>query len=237
MKKELLALIALVSILVFSSSCTKNITEIKIVKDTLIVRTVDTLVTNSKDTTFTMDVNSWNFYSYNTFTSASPGPSTYFSTEEGIRFLGQAFRRGSRLQTKKEVGFKDKKIYFKWKGFGGGQFAAFVAQVKYDPLSNDGIPSIQGVDFTNISVGNSYNSSVVVSENVWYYTTIRSIIGTDNFEVTTASGNYATKGGMVIQSNIVPVYTKSGYLSIRMGDNFAGTNSYGILAECKISTN
>jgi len=238
MKNVLFLPVAVVLFVFLSVSCQKTIREVEIVNDTLIVHTIDTLVIHSKDTTLAMDANLWNCYSHNTSTIVSPGPTTFFNTSEGIKFIGQGIRRGTRLQTKQEIGFKDKTIYYKWKGTGGGQFAGFVLQAKYDPLTYDATnPPLQGADFANYSVGNSVDYALLVQENVWYYTRIKSIVGTDNYEVTTATGNYGNKGGTTIQTVVVPVYTKSGYIAIRIGDNFGGSNSYAVLGECKISSN
>lgn len=220
-----------------STACQKNIIETRTVNDTLVVHTVDTLVVNSRDTTIPMDVNSWDCYSHDTRTLVAPGSTTYYNTPEGIKFIGQGVRKGTRLQTKKELGFKDKTLYFKWKANGSGQFAGIVVQAKYDPLTYDNTPPIQGVDFANYSVGNSINYALLVQDDVWYYTRAKAIAGSDNYEVTTATGNYGNAGGNIIQTVQTPVFTKSGYLAIRIGDNYAGGNSYVILGECKIASN
>jgi hypothetical protein len=238
MKNFLFTIISVAGVSMFSMSCNKTITETKLVTDTLVVHKQDTLVVNSKDTSIAMDIAAWDCYSHNTTSLVAPGASTYFNTEEGIKVIGQGVRRGTRLQTKKELGFKDKTIYYKWKGYGGGQFAAFVVQVKYDPLSYDATnPPLQGEDFGNFSVGGSFNNSFLIQEDTWYYTRIKAITGTDNYEVTTALGNYSNNGGTTVKTETVAIYTKSGYLAIRIGDNYAGSNSYVVLGECKVASN
>ena len=222
------------------TSCTKQTTiwdTVKITKhDTTIIIHKDTTNVPAKDTVFAMDVNSWNLFTTTTNSFLSPGPTTYLNTSEGIKFFPQAARTGVRLGTKTEVGFKDKVIYYKWKVYGAGQFADYVPQVKYEPNTLDGVPFIQGADFSEFTLVNSVNNSTVIQENVWYYTRVIALKGTDNYQVTTSTGNYDNNGGAIVVSNIVPVYTKNGYISIRIGDCY-NTSTYCILGECKIASN
>ena len=218
------------SILLFSIifiSCTKTKTET--VTNTVQVRAVDT--------SMVMDSKNWNLFSYLTLSLRDSGASTYYTTAEGVRFIGQASRYGSRIQTKTEFGFHGKTLYFKWKGGGGGQFAGFVPQIKYDILSTDGAPQIQGVDLSIFSLPTTTAGSTVIQENTWYYTRVAPVTGTDNYLVTTATGNYSNLGGAVVLTKTLPIYTKSGYLALRIGDTFAGSGSYAILGECKIASN
>jgi hypothetical protein len=78
--------------------------------------------------------------------------------------VGESPRLGIRVQTKSEFAFHNKVHYFKWKGTGGGQFATFVPQIKYDILSNDGLPQIQGVDLGFFFVSNTTSYSILVQE-------------------------------------------------------------------------
>jgi hypothetical protein len=225
------------------TSCKKEVIKYDTViitkHDTTITVHKDTIEVPSIDTTFIMDVNNWNAYNFQDTTNkglVAPGSTTYFNTNEGIEFVAQAPRYGLRLQTKGEVGIVNKTIYFKWKGNGMGQFAQFVLQLKYDPFTGDGIPPIQDVDFPDFTVNNSFNGSTLVQNDVWYYTRIYPVAGTDNYHVVTSTGNYDNKGGVAFVDKVVTVYTKHGYLSIRIGDTFA-SNTYCILGECKIASN
>lgn len=216
-----------VIILFFSSSCQKTETITNTVKDTVLVRAVDT--------TFLMNAKSWNCYSFQTLALIDSGATRYSTTTEGIKFMGQTYRLGTRLQTKSEMGFYNKVIYFKWKAYGAGQFASFALQVKYDPFTND--PMIQGVDLGLFSTSSSFAGSVLIQDNVWYYTRLVPVVGSDTYQLITATGNYNNMGGATISTTNVPVYTKSGYIAIRMSDNYASTAAYGILGECKIASN
>lgn len=226
-----LRLFVVINIIIFSfsnSSCKKE-TITNTIKDTVLVRAVDT--------TFTINANSWNCFSYQTLGLIDSGATRYFTTAEGIKFMGQAYRLGARVQIKSELGVYNKVIYFKWKGYGAGQFAGFVPQIKYDPFTNDGAPQIQGVDLALYSVNGTFGGSVQVQENVWYYTRVVPVFGSDNYQVITATGNYNNLGGTVIATKNTPVYTKSGFIALRIGDCYGSTNAYGILGECKIAPN
>ncbi|MGV3766213.1 MAG: hypothetical protein ACO1NW_08815 [Chitinophagaceae bacterium] len=187
-----------------------------------------------KDTTLALTANGWNAFSFQTLDLLDSGSATYHTTTEGVKIHGQGYRNGARLQTKTALPFSGKSLYFKWKGNGGGQFAAFVVQVKYNPLTNDGTPSIQGEDLTLFTTQNSFNGSTLMQEDVWYYTRITPVPNTDDYMIVTATNNYNTQGGTVVKTSVHPIYTKSAYLAFRMGDSYS-TNAYGILGEVKIA--
>lgn len=187
-----------------------------------------------KDTTLVMTAKGWNAFSFETLALMDSGNTTYFTTAEGIKFVAQIYREGARLQTKTALPFDGKSLYYKWKGNGNGQFAAFVPQIKYDPFTTDGTPSIQGVDLTIFSTKNSYNQSVLIEDDRWYYTRITPVAGTANFQVITSTGNYSNKGGTVIDTKVFPIYTKSGYLAFRMTDTYS-TSAYTVISEVKIA--
>lgn len=223
-----LLLTSFVLVIFFDSSCKKE-TITNTIRDTVLVRAVDT--------TFLMNAKSWNCFSYQTLNLIDSGASKYFTTSEGIKFIAQAYRLGARIQIKSELGFYNKVVYFKWKGYGAGQFAAFVPQIKYDPFSDDGAPPIQGVDLGNFSVNGTFAGSVLIQENVWYYTRMIPVPGNDTYQIITATGNYNNLGGTTISSTTVAIYTKAGFIALRIGDPFGSTNAYGIIGECKIAVN
>jgi hypothetical protein len=117
-----------------------------------------------------------------------------------------------------------------------GQFAEFLIQLKYDPNKGDSFPPIQNVDFPDFTVNNTINGSTLVQNEVWNYTRIKAISGTDNYQIITATGNYDNNGGTIIANKTIPVYTKHGCLGIRIGDTFA-SNTYCVLAEFQIASN
>jgi len=238
MKFRLLAafLIGSISLLTLATttSCTKD--PETITKTDTVTVTVNVQV-KSIDTVFKMNAFSWRAYSYQTTAKVDSGASTYFTTSEGVKGLGQAYRLGLRIQTVGEVGFVNKTIYWKWKGTGNGQFAAFVPQIKYDPTTNDGIPPIFSVDLDVLAVNGSSTGSTAITENTWYYTRMAPVAGTDNYTVVTSTGNYSNQGGTAISTKTVPIYTKNGYIAFRVGDPFGGTGANFVLAECKIASN
>ncbi|HEX8332138.1 MAG TPA: hypothetical protein VF622_05920 [Segetibacter sp.] len=192
----------------------------------------DTVNAAAKDTIFVMDTANWNAFSYSTKGLVQPSDTTYFNSSEGIRFLNKNFRTGLRLQTKTEVNFKNKTIYYKYKVETNNQYV-IATMVKYDPLTTDQFPAIQGVYFSSFSLAPQFPGIPTIQTNVWYYTRVRPIIGTDNYEAITATGNYDNSGGVVTYKSIIPVYTKSGYISIMFVDNH-DTAGFATLGEVKI---
>jgi len=221
---RLLLPISFIVIIFTTGSCKKDT-----VTNTVLVRAVDT--------NFVMNAKSWNCFSYLTLNLLDSGATKYFTTSEGVKFMGQSYRNGSRIQIKSEMGFYNKVVYFKWKGYGVGQFAAFVPQIKYDPLTNDSNPAIQGVDLGVFSVNGTFAGSTQIQDNVWYYTRMVPVAGSDNYQVITATNNYNNAGGTVILSTTIPVYTKAGYIALRMGDPYGSTTAYGVIGECRIAAN
>lgn len=230
--------IGTVSLLVLNTttSCTKD-PEIITKTDTVTV-TVNVQV-KSIDTVFKMNAMSWRGYSFQTSAKVDSGATTYFTTAEGVKALGQAYRRGIRLQTVGEVGFVNKTVYWKWKASGNGQFTDVIPQIKYDPTVNDGLPPIQGVDldYFHMNGGAPGPYSTGITENTWYYTRMASVANSDNYTVTTSTGNYSNQGGTVISTKTVPVYTKNGFISLRIGDAWGGSGAWFVLGECKIAAN
>jgi hypothetical protein len=229
----LLTVCLIVTLFSTNSSCTK--TEEKIIKDTVFVPKTDTLLVAAKDTTFKMDASAWNGFAYDGNTSIiASGPTTFFNTSEGIKILAQSPRYGLRIQTKSELAFQGKTLYYKWKLNGAGQFASAVIQVKYDPLTTD-FGEIQGKDIAIFTVLNSVTNGTQVQNDAWYYTRIFPS-GTDQYTVVTATSNYDNKGGVVIATTNKLIYTKHGYPAIRLGDPFS-SSAFLILGECKIASN
>jgi hypothetical protein len=229
MKRITLLLAVTIMLCIVNTSCKKTVTVTKTVVDSVLIRSVDT--------TFLMNAKNWSCYSYLTLNLVDSGTTTYSTTSDGIKFMGQAYRYGARAQIKSEVGFVNKVVYFKWKAYGAGLFAVYVPEIKYDALSNDGTPAIQGVDLGAFSVNGTSGGSIVIQENTWYYTRLVPNAGLDTYQVITCSGNYSNMGGAVIANTTIPIYTKSGYIALRMGDCYGSTSAYGILSECKIASN
>jgi hypothetical protein len=208
-------------------------------KDTEVITKTDTVYIRSIDTVFKMNAASWKAFSYQTLTIIDSGATSFFTTTDGVKMVGQGFRLGIRLQTLSEVGFVNKSVYWKWKVAGNGLFAAVVPQLKWDPTTGDGsTPNPgQGIDFDIFHVNGTLAGSTLVTENTWYYTRMTPVAGTDNYQIVTSTTNYNNQGGTVISTKTIPIYTKSGYIAIRLADNYGSTNANLILGECKINKN
>jgi hypothetical protein len=226
--KLLYTLITFLILIVIAPSCQKTNRGIEIEYRT------DTVLSGAvKDTTFVMDTANWSAYSNVAGGLVSSGSSTYINTSEGIKFFGQERYTGLRLQTKNEVNFKDRVIYYKWKVNGMGDYSAILPSIKYDPLTSDDYNPIQGVFFGFFTTERPHLTSVLVDDEVWYYTRVAPVVGTDNYQSITSKGNYSNAGGTVIFTSIVPVYTKAGYISLILLNSFS-PSAYVILGECKI---
>jgi hypothetical protein len=224
--------------IIAGNSCTKTAEPvIKTIRDTLTVTVRDTLLARSVDTVIQVQASNFTAYSYLSNSLVDSGATTFQTTSEGVRILGQTGRYGLRLQTKSEFGFYNRNVYLKWKVNGGNQFSAVVPQVKYDIMETDSQPDIQGVDLDLFSTNNSFNNSILVQQNEWYYTRWLAVPGTDTYNIITARGNYHHLGGTVVSNKTIPIYTKSGYLAIRLGDPYAGAGASLVLGECRINKN
>src|SRR5688572_8288145 len=122
-----------------TTSCSKTNTVTNTVVDTVLVRSVDTILP--------MNAKAWNYFDYPTKSLLDTGVTRYYTTNEGVRFMGQGYRIGGRLQTKSELGIVNKVVYFKWKAHGAGMFSGYAPQLKYDAMHGDATPALQGVDF------------------------------------------------------------------------------------------
>ncbi len=104
-------LLAFITFLTLTTSCQKTTNrgvEIEYRTDTIFGAA-------AKDTTFIMDTANWNALSFSTDSFVLFRRTTYLNTSEGIKLVNDNPHTGSRLQTKNEVYFKDKTIYYKWK--------------------------------------------------------------------------------------------------------------------------
>jgi hypothetical protein len=220
-----------------SSSCTKTVIETKTVtiRDTLTIKNTDTLEVLALDTVIAMNAKNWSGFSYETDKKVDSGTSTFYTTSEGIRFVAQEYRLGIRIQTRSEFGFRGKNVYMKWKAYNNNQFAAIVPQLKYDPTSADAVPFIQGLDLAYYSLQSTWQGSILLQPNIWYYTRWVPVAGTDDYTIITSVGNYDNSGGTIVANRTTPIYTKSGYIGLRIGDPFGGTGAYAVLAECRVS--
>jgi hypothetical protein len=185
------------------------------------------------DTTLPMELSGWNCYSYSSLRFRIPGAGVFEKTTEGLKAFGESYRYGARIQTKEDFCLKNKTVYMKWKVNGANAFSATAAQIKYNPLANEGIPAVEGADFCNLTTSNVFNGSVLISNDTWYYTRIK--LSNNSAATYTAAANYDNAGGNIIQQSTTAVNTQAGYIGIRLGDPYGGNQAYIILSECKIN--
>ena len=138
---------------------------------------------------------------------------------------------GSFLITTRSYELRNRTVYMKWKGNDGGAFVGYVVAVVYNAFVSIGTVKSY-YDFNSCSSPTTYNGSIVVSNNQWYYTTIK--VTNNSFTATTATGNYGDKGGTVIENRNGSLINTHGKISLRNGDAYAGNASYIVINELKI---
>jgi hypothetical protein len=188
-----------------------------------------------QNSSMSMETSDWQFFSEQSLDIKSPGTTTYEKTADGIKLHGQAYRLGSRLSTPKDFCVKNTTLRVKWKANGGGAFADYRVSLYYDKLGYGG-DDTKRIDFTSLSTFNTDNGSVLIQNDVWYYTRVRIIEGSAT--AYTATTNYDDQGGQIIQTRQTTITgVHAGYLAARMGDPFGGTGAYMVVNEYKISSN
>jgi len=157
-----------------------------------------------------MEASDWDFFSEKTLDLNPSGSQTYFNSSEGIKLMAQAYRHGGRISTKKDFCIKNSTVEVKWKANGASQFADFRISLYYDKTGYGG-DDLKRVDFTSLTTANTYNKSVLIHENVWYFTRI--VVREGSAAAYTSTGNYNDIGGNIIQTrNIKITGLHSGFL-------------------------
>jgi hypothetical protein len=138
---------------------------------------------------------------------------------DSIVFYGTSYRVGGRLQTVDFFDFSNAEVYVKWKVSGNGDYAA------YNVLAGG-----SGLGKEN-TTDHSFNGSVVIQENQWYYTYARFNPDT-TITVYRSTGDFYLDGGTLLDSTHIQVdpkrwelIVKDGKLMVSMGDNYAGVNA------------
>jgi hypothetical protein len=224
---------ALFSVVLLFSACKKN-------NDTDSNPTTPTAPTTNPTTTdsvvvITSNASNWRYFGTQTERYHAVTNGMFEVTSEGVKAYGQAARYGGFLVTSDSFNLNNKTVYMKWKGNDGGQFTTFVMAAVYpDSLVYSGTSNTRNFkDINNLSSPTSYNGSVVISNDTWYYTTLRVTNG-GYYLSTTASGNYDILGGNIIESRAGYIPRGKVRISMRVGDPYAGTGAYVIVNELKI---
>ena len=184
--------------------------------------------------TIPTQISNWILYGENTQTFLNPGAGVYEQVGDSIKFFGQAYRKGSRLSTKDDFCVKNTTLYIKWKAFTAGQFTNLNIDLYYHKDAS-APEAFQRMDLTNFTAISSYNGSTIAAQNTWYYTRVRFLDGT--FTSVTATGNYDSNGGSVVETLNKSIQLHAGWISFLNGDAYGGSSTWGMLAECKLIDN
>jgi hypothetical protein len=168
----------------------------------------------------------WDCFRVLSQTYTAPAPGKFEFTGEGVKGFGEAYRHGCFLVTTGHWDVNNRTIYMKWKGNDGGQFCGFVISLVY----NGGVTSYKDLNLT--SSPTSWDGSVIVSNDVWYYTSVKFTNGA--YLTKTATGNYAENGGTVVETRNGTAAETKAHISLRNGDPYAGAASYVVVGELKI---
>jgi hypothetical protein len=127
---------------------------------------------------------------------------------------------------------ENKVLYVKWKCEDGNMFNEYCVSLYYDKNGYGGDNKVR-TDITRFTTNNSWNNSVVIDPDTWYFTRIQVINGTAI--AITAIHDYNTNGGTVIESVQTPLKQTTGYVAVRVGDSWGGNNATLTLNEFLIT--
>ena len=192
----------------------------------------DTLPNNSTDSiTVSMEPANWDCFLVGSEQYLLPTAGKFEFTGEGVKGYGEAYRLGCFLITTRSYELNNRTIYLKWKGNDGGAFVNYMSAIVYNAFVSIG--SVKSYsDLNSCSSPTTYNGSILVSNNQWYFSTIK--VTNKSFTATTATGTYADRGGNVIENRSGSVINSHGKISLRNGDPYGGNASFIVINELKI---
>jgi nuclear transport factor 2 (NTF2) superfamily protein len=186
---------------------------------------VPPVTTPVDSTTIAIDTAHWTYFGVNSMTYAAPTLGKFEFLADGVKATAESYRLGAFLLTNYAYNLNNRTIKVAWKGRDGGSFCGYVFSfadttgVIYNASTNDR----HFEDVNLLSTRSVESGSVVIAENTWYYTTI--VTGNGTYTLSTASGNYASAGGTVIENRTGNFTRSRGRLSLRAGDPFGGTGA------------
>jgi hypothetical protein len=197
--------------------------------------------------TVPMKTGSWLFYALGPDPGMlSPAPGLFESTSKGLKFYGREYRDALGIATKDIFDVRKKTIYFRWKAHGGGTFMAasplLVDESLYLPdvgkyaAENPQTPfwHLAGTVPVTFTTCWSYNGSILIADDVWYYT--RATISGETLKVTTTTEGY---NGPTFSTYQRPI--PSSMYRMRIGiigfDMYASTSANVTLGEVIVEPN
>ena len=136
---------------------------------------------------------------------------------DSLVFYGTSYRVGGRIQSVDFFDFSNAEVYVKWKVSGDGNYAAYNVHAGGCGLGKES------------TTHHTFNGSVVIQENKWYYTYAKFNPDT-TISVYRSTGDFYPDGGTLFDSLHIQVdpkrwelVVKDGKLMATMGENYAGT--------------
>lgn len=224
MKKIFLHLSLTIFIFIIFSSCQKE----------MCIRPAENTPVIERDINIPMDFDNWVLYGENDNAFLDPAPNVFERIGDNLKFWGQAYRRGSRLSTRKTFYLKDKTLFMKWKANTANKYSNLNIALYYR-RDAPGAANTERLDLTNFSGFSIYNGSDVALPDTWYFTKVK--FADSSFVSVTALGDYDSNGGTVVETISKFGFALGGWISFLNGDAYAGQASYAHVAECKIKKN
>jgi hypothetical protein len=170
----------------------------------------------------TLTSKNWEYFSEKDLTMKTQQPGVYEQTNEGLKIYADGYRNGARLSSFEKVCVENKVLYVKWKCEDGSMFNEYCVSLYYDKTGYGGNNKVR-TDITRFTTNNSWNNSVVIDPDTWYFTRIMIVDGAAI--AVTAVNDYNTNGGTVIESVNTPLKKTTGYVAIRVGDSYGGNDA------------
>ncbi len=226
MKTELkyFYLFIVISVSIAFSSCQKE----------MCIRPAENTPVIERDINIPMDFDNWVLYGENDNAFLDPAPNVFERIGDNLKFWGQAYRRGSRLSTRKTFYLKDNTLFMKWKANTANKFSDLHVTLYYS-LDAPGAAVTERLDLTNFSGVVTYLGSEIIQPDTWYYTRVK--FADSSFVSVTALGDYDSNGGTVAGTTSKSGFALSGWISFLSSDAYAGSASYCVVAECKVKSN
>jgi len=169
-----------------------------------------------------MDINSW----------IKVNTGEWEQTDEGVKVWGAGHRFPHQGLLSKDIfNFMDSETLVKWKANGGsGNYAQFGAYLMGDyDIETGGYSTAARAGF--FTTDHSWNNSLVINENTWYYT--RFTVNADGtYTTATSTGNYDINGGALLyESTDYFENADSGSILVLFNDNYGGTETNVLVGE------
>lgn len=210
---------------------------------TLLLSTVLAAPLRGQAVTIPLDTASWRYWSLDIPCCAdltngsykSPGSAVLESTPEGLKAYGSTSRGYSMVHTLSSFDLRNKTIYLKWKAHDAGAYM----HVPLYLTTDSGSPYLWGVETTwwltstAMTTNHSFNGSILIQSDVWYYT--RATVSATTLSSVTATGNYDSQGGAFVDATTRTVPgTSPVTVAFGINDNYGGTAASVVLGDVRI---